>query len=42
MKIKEVSVNDYIDKKYNYTVYTSIDVLDYNHSVKTENTIDNF
>lgn len=42
MKIKEVSVNDYIHKEFNYPVYANIDVLDYNHSNKTENTIDNF
>ena len=42
MNIKEVSVNDYIYKKYDYPVYINIDVLDYNHSVKTENTIENF
>ena len=28
MNIKQVSVNDYIEKKYNYPVYTNIDVLD--------------
>ena len=42
MKIKEVSVNDYLEKEFNYPVYTNIDVLDYNHSDTTENTIDNF
>ena len=42
MKIKQVSVKDYLDKEFNYPVYTNIDVLDYNHSDKTENTIDNF
>jgi len=42
MKIKEVSVNDYLEKEFNYPVYTNIDVLDYNHSVKAENTIENF
>ena len=42
MKIKEVNVKDYLDKEYNYPVYANIDVLDYNHSFKTENTIDNF
>lgn len=30
MKIKEVSVNDYLTKKYDQPVYTFIDVLDYN------------
>ena len=42
MKIKEVSVSDYLEKEFNYPVYTNIDVLDYNHSVKAENTIENF
>ena len=42
MKIKEVNVKDYLDKQYNYPVYANIDVLDYNHSTKIENTIDNF
>jgi len=42
MKIKEVSVNDYLEKEFNYPVYTNIDVLDYNYSNTTENTIDNF
>ena len=42
MKIKEVSVNDYLEKEFNYPVYSNIDVLDYNHSDTTENTIDNF
>jgi alanine dehydrogenase len=42
MNIKEVSVKDYLDKEFNCPVYTNIDVLDYNHSDKTENTIDNF
>ena len=42
MKIKEVSVNDYLEKEFNYPVYANIDVLDYNHSDTTENTIDNF
>ncbi len=42
MNIKEVSVKDFLEKKYNYPVYTNIDVLDYNHSDKTENTIENF
>ena len=42
MKIKEVSVNDYLEKEFNYPVYINIDVLDYNHSVKAENTIENF
>lgn len=30
MKIKEVSVSDYLSKKYTYPVYTMIDVQDYN------------
>jgi len=30
MKIKEVSVDDYLTKKYDQPVYTFIDVLDYN------------
>ena len=42
MKIKEVSVKDYLHREYSYPVYTNIDVLDYNHSVKAENTIENF
>ncbi|MGV7105861.1 NAD(P)-dependent oxidoreductase [Flavobacterium sp. U410] len=30
MKIKEVSVNDFLNKRYDQPVYTFIDVLDYN------------
>ena len=42
MNIKEVSVKDYLHREYSCPVYTNIDVLDYNHSDKTENTIENF
>lgn len=30
MKVKEVSVDDFLNKKYSQAVYTQIDVLDYN------------
>jgi alanine dehydrogenase len=33
VKIKEVSVNDFLNKIYSQTVYTQIDVLDYNKRI---------
>ena len=42
MNIKKVSVKDYLHKEYDHPVYTNIDVLDYNHSEKTDNTIESF
>ena len=42
LKIKQVSPNDFVDKEFDEAVYTNIDVLDYNYSNSTENSISNF
>ena len=42
LKIKEVSPIDFRDKKFDQSVYTNIDVLDYNYSNSVDNSISNF